>query len=92
LGTEETWHNPSILLATLASSGGKVVFSQIHLEVDPMQYEYEENKFNVLKESNAVRLEIISDLLSTHLEMETMQNAEELVQYTSAYFLGKFEV
>jgi len=57
-----------------------------------MQYEYEENKFNVLKESNAVRLEIISDLLSTHLEMETMQNAEELVQYTSAYFLGKFEV
>ncbi|KAH0951438.1 hypothetical protein HN011_009394 [Eciton burchellii] len=91
LGTEETWHNPSILLATLASSGGKVVFSQIHLEVDPTQYEYEEDKFNALKESNAVRLEIISDLLSTHLGMETMQDAEELVQYTSAYFLGKFE-
>jgi len=92
LGTEETWHNPSILLATLASSGGKVVFSQIHLEVDPTQYEYEEDKFNALKESNAIRLEIIGDLLSTHLGMETMQNAEEVAKYTSAYFLGKFEV
>ncbi|XP_026828059.1 biotin--protein ligase isoform X2 [Ooceraea biroi] len=92
LGTEETWHNPSILLATLASSGGRVVFSQIHLEVDPMQYEYEEDKFNALKESNAVRLEIIGDLLSTHLGMKTSKSAGELVKYTPAYFLGKFEI
>lgn len=93
LGTEETWHNPSILLATLASSGGKVVFSQIHLEVDPTQYEYEEDKFKALKESNAARLEIISDLLSTHLEMETISHtAKTDVIYTPAYFLGRYEV
>lgn len=95
LGTEETWHNPSILLATLASSGGKVVFSQIHLEVDPTQYEYEEYKFKALKESNAARLEIINDLLSTHLGIETtkIKKITELpVKYTHGFFLGKFEV
>ncbi|XP_025160609.1 biotin--protein ligase isoform X2 [Harpegnathos saltator] len=91
LGTEETWHNPSILLATLASSGGKVVFSQIHLEVDPTQYEYEEDKFKALKESNAARLEIISDLLSTHLEMEIRSHAKAVATYTPAYFLGRYE-
>ncbi|XP_014489289.1 PREDICTED: biotin--protein ligase isoform X3 [Dinoponera quadriceps] len=93
LGTEETWHNPSILLATLASSGGKVVFSQIHLEVDPTQYEYEEDKFKALKESNAARLEIISDLLSTHLGMQTSQSAAQadVQTYTPAYFLGRYE-
>ncbi|XP_032674789.1 biotin--protein ligase isoform X2 [Odontomachus brunneus] len=92
LGTEETWHNPSILLATLASSGGKVVFSQIHLEVDPTQYEYEEDKFKALKENNVARLEIISDLLSTHLEMETKNHvAETAAIYTPAYFLGRYE-
>lgn len=93
MGTEETWHNPSILLATLANSGGKVVFSQIHLEVDPTQYEYEEDKFKALKESNAVRSEIISDLLSTHLEMETTSHAAETATiYTPGYFLGRYEV
>lgn len=95
LGTEETWHNPSILLATLASSGGKVVFSQIHLEVDPTQYEYEEYKFKALKESNTARLEIISDLLSTHLGIETKKAASVTgpsAKYTHGYFLGKFEV
>ncbi|KAL6267955.1 hypothetical protein P5V15_001023 [Pogonomyrmex californicus] len=91
LSREETWHNPSILLATLASSGGKVVFSQIHLEIDPMQYEYEEDKFEALKKSNVARLEIISDLLSTHLGLETSHD-QISIQYTSAYFLGKFEM
>lgn len=92
LGTEETWHNPSILLATLASSGGKMLFSQIHLEIDPTQYEYEEDKFNALKESNVARLEIISDLLNTHLGMEINHTTETAIAYTPAYFLGTFEV
>ncbi|XP_011695670.1 PREDICTED: biotin--protein ligase isoform X3 [Wasmannia auropunctata] len=97
LGKEETWHSPSILLATLPSSGGKVVFSQIHLEVDPTQYEYEGDKFNELKKSNVARLEIISDLLSTHLGLEINRDTSRVsdkasVQYTPGYFLGKFEM
>lgn len=92
MATEETWHNPSILLATITSSEGKVVFSQIHLEVDPTQYEYEEDKFKALKESNIARLEIISDLLSTHLGMEIKDHTSEAAIYTPAYFLGRYEV
>lgn len=92
LGREETWQNPSILLATLPDSGGKVVFSQIHLEIDPMQYEYESDKFDVLKKNNVARLEIISDLLSTHLGLDINPSRNQIVRYTPGYFLGKFEV
>ncbi|XP_043801888.1 biotin--protein ligase isoform X2 [Apis laboriosa] len=94
LGTEETWHTPSILLATLPESGGKVVFSQIHLEVDPMQYEFEESKFNALKESNVTRLEIFNDLLKVHLGIEfrsTLQITASII-YKSAFFLGRHEL
>jgi len=97
LGREETWNSPSILLATLPSSGGKVVFSQIHLEIDPMKYVYEGDKFNVLKKSNVARLEIISDLLNTHLGLDinhdiNQTSEQRSVRYTPGYFLGKFEV
>ncbi|XP_076390314.1 holocarboxylase synthetase-like protein isoform X2 [Megachile rotundata] len=92
LGTEETWHTPSILLAILSGRGGKVVFSQIHLEVDPMQYELEESKFSALKESNAIRLEIFKDLLSTHLGIELCGTSQVSVTYTPAFFLGRHEL
>lgn len=88
LGREETWHSPSILLATLPSSGGKVVFSQIHLEIDPREYVDEED--DVL--NNFARLEIITDLLSTHLGLNVNRDREQTVEYTLGYFLGKFEV
>ncbi|CAK9823781.1 Biotin--protein ligase [Anthophora retusa] len=94
LGTEETWHTPSILLATLSESGGKVVFSQIHLEVDPMQYELEESKYNALKESNATRLEIFHDLLELHLGVKLRSSPAKNVpvSYTPAFFLGRHEL
>ncbi|KOC60318.1 Biotin--protein ligase [Habropoda laboriosa] len=94
LGTEETWHTPSILLATLSESGGKVVFSQIHLEVDPMQYELEESKFNALKESNATRLEIFNDLLKLHLGVKLRSTSGKIppMNYTPAFFLGRHEL
>jgi hypothetical protein len=91
LGTEETWHTPSLLLATVSGGGGKVVFSQVHLEVDPMQYEDEESKFAALKESNTARLEIIQDLLSTHLGLECF-SSQNMPSYTPGYFLGRHEV
>jgi len=91
LGTEETWHTPSLLLATVSGGDGKVVFSQVHLEVDPMQYEDEESKFAALKESNTARLEIIQDLLSTHLGLEC-SSSQNMPSYTPGYFLGRHEV
>ncbi|XP_076242598.1 holocarboxylase synthetase-like protein isoform X2 [Calliopsis andreniformis] len=91
LGAEETWHTPSILLATYPKSGGKVVFSQIHLEVDPMQYEFEESKFAALKESNVARLEIFNDLLNNHLGIELCNIRQMTASYTPAFFLGHHE-
>ncbi|XP_076625929.1 holocarboxylase synthetase-like protein isoform X2 [Colletes latitarsis] len=92
LGTEETWHTPSILLASLTGNGGKIVFSQIHLEVDPMQYELEESKFKALKESNAARIEILNDLLNVHLGIELQTTPRTPVTYTPAFFLGHHQL
>ena len=92
LGSEETWHTPSILLADLSQSGGKAVFSQIHLEADPSQYEFEESKFAALKQSNVTRLEIFGDLLSTHLGIEINTEKKVPTTYTSGFFLGRHEV
>ncbi|XP_001604369.2 biotin--protein ligase [Nasonia vitripennis] len=92
LGSEETWHTPSILLANLPESGGKAVFSQIHLEADPSQYEFEESKFLALKQSNATRLEIFSDLLKTHLDIEVYAKPMIPPTYSSGFFLGRHEL
>ncbi|XP_043280119.1 biotin--protein ligase isoform X2 [Venturia canescens] len=92
LGTEETWHTPSILLANLPESGGRAVFSQIHLEADPSQYEMEETKFNALKQSNTARLEILSDLLTTHFGLDARTGPRDEVKYTPGFFLGRHEL
>lgn len=62
-----------------------------------MQYEYEGEKCDALKKSNVARLEIISDLLNTHLGLDINRDVSQIsdkksVQYTQGYFLGKFEV
>ncbi|XP_055701269.1 biotin--protein ligase isoform X2 [Phlebotomus papatasi] len=93
LGTEETWQTPSLVLAHNSANGGKAVFSQVHLEADPLQFENDENKFRVLKQSNAARLEILMDLLGSHLNvvvkrLEAMQKA---VKFTNGFFLGRHE-
>nr|CAD7202941.1 unnamed protein product [Timema douglasi] len=92
LGAEETWHTPSLLLASVGSSGGKVVFSQVHLEVDPGQYESEETKFQALQKSDKARLEILQDLLSSHLGLSVAENQGPLPAYTPGYFLGRHEL
>ncbi|XP_015514595.1 biotin--protein ligase isoform X1 [Neodiprion lecontei] len=92
LGSEETWHTPSLLLANLPATGGKAVFSQIHLEVDPSQYEFEESKFSALKQSNSARLEIFSDLLSSHLGMDVCSEPRVLPAYSPGFFLGRHEL
>ncbi|XP_034936138.1 biotin--protein ligase [Chelonus insularis] len=92
LGAEETWNTPSIVLADLPSSSGKAIFSQIHLEADPSQYELEEAKFNALKESNSARLEILSDLLGTHLKLDVKPEPLMETVYTPGFFLGRHEL
>lgn len=92
LGAEETWQTPSILLAELPGGGGKAIFSQIHLEADPAEYELEETKFNALKESDSARIEIFKDLLNTHLDVDVASKSKAAPNYTSAFFLGRHEV
>lgn len=89
LGVEETWRTPSILLATNRANNGRAIFSQVHLETDPSQFEDDERKFVVLKNSNLQRLEILGDLLSTHLNVEVQKNfSNSSVSYTVGHFLG----
>ncbi|XP_072155418.1 biotin--protein ligase isoform X4 [Bemisia tabaci] len=87
LGVEETWHTPSFLLATCLSSEGKVLFSQVHLDSDPVKSEIYSEKPSSDKK---VRLEILADLLLKHFDikccLETVKSS-----YTPAYFLGNHE-
>ncbi|XP_073839153.1 holocarboxylase synthetase-like protein isoform X2 [Musca autumnalis] len=101
LGTEETWNTPSLLLATNQRSGGSAVFSQVHLEINPSEFESDEIKYAILKENDKIRHEIFSDLLKKHLSLNV--KSEKVVAggdvsasgpkcvYKKAYFLGKHE-
>ncbi|XP_057664831.1 biotin--protein ligase [Diorhabda carinulata] len=90
LGTEETWQTPSLLLATVKGGSGRTVFSQVHLEINPDQFEDDESKFQALKESNAARLEILKDILTNHLEIDC--SGSKNVEYTPGYFLGRHDL
>ncbi|GAB0088855.1 biotin--protein ligase [Sergentomyia squamirostris] len=93
LGTEETWQTPSLVLAQNSTTGGKAVFSQVHLEADPMQFESDESNFKVLKQSNSARIEILMDLLSSHLNVvvKRLDSMQKPTEFTNGYFLGRHE-
>lgn len=94
LGTEETWNTPSLLLASSMKTCGKFVFSQVHLESDPSQFEADESKYAILKQNNKARLEIFSDLLKSQLNINVKQdfNSTDVEKlYKAAYFLGRHE-
>ncbi|XP_067648145.1 uncharacterized protein Hcs isoform X2 [Eurosta solidaginis] len=93
LGIEETWNTPSLLLANNAKSGGCAVFSQVHLETNPSQFELDELKYKILKQNEQIRLEILADLLSKHLNVSVQQKESNAakVTYQEAYFLGRHE-
>ncbi|KAJ8982609.1 hypothetical protein NQ317_005081 [Molorchus minor] len=90
LGTEETWQTPSLLLASVKGGEGRVVFSQVHLEINPSQYEDDETKFVALKVSDQARKEILKDILSKHLDIECV--SAEPITYTPAFFLGRHDL
>ncbi|XP_017963393.1 biotin--protein ligase isoform X4 [Drosophila navojoa] len=96
LGTEETWNTPSLMLAKSLQSGGKAVFSQVHLETNPNEFEFDEVKFAILKQSERIRIEIFTDLLSKYLEVQVRGTDSEgaasaAVVFKHAYFLGRHE-
>ncbi|CAH0549555.1 unnamed protein product [Brassicogethes aeneus] len=90
LGAEETWQTPSLMLATVKGSKGRAIFSQVHLEINPSQYEEDENKFAALKDSDQARLEIFKDILTKHFEIDCSVYAA--LPYTPAYFLGRHDL
>ncbi|CAO1443290.1 unnamed protein product [Diamesa serratosioi] len=92
LGFEETWKTPSLLLV-YTDGGGKIVFSQVHLEVDPSLYENDETKYQILKKNDGLRLEILTDVLSSHLGIVvSQQKNDKLQQFTNGFFLGRHEL
>ncbi|XP_017023562.1 biotin--protein ligase isoform X1 [Drosophila kikkawai] len=96
LGTEETWNTPSLMLAHSLHSGGKAVFSQVHLETSPSEFESDETKYSILKQSECTRLEIFADLLKKYLDVlvqggEGVDQSQPGVVYKHAYFLGRHE-
>uniref|UniRef100_A0A1A9VB40 BPL/LPL catalytic domain-containing protein n=1 Tax=Glossina austeni TaxID=7395 RepID=A0A1A9VB40_GLOAU len=96
LGTEETWNTPSLLLAQNRKNGGVAVFSQVHLEINPNEFEANENKYHTLKQNETIRHEIFSDLLRTHLGL-SVKSEKDLngltmkTVFKNAYFLGRHE-
>ncbi|XP_068157492.1 biotin--protein ligase isoform X2 [Drosophila tropicalis] len=104
LGFEETWNTPSLLLANSLQSGGTAVFSQVHLETNPIEFESDELKFEILKQSDRTRLEIFADILQKHLDVQVAKAVSELdiksgnqlrnyrgEIYQRAFFLGRHE-
>ncbi|XP_017114657.1 biotin--protein ligase isoform X4 [Drosophila elegans] len=95
LGTEETWNTPSLMLAKSLQSGGKAVFSQVHLEMNPSEFESDEIKYSILKQNERTRLEIFSDLLRKYLDVQVHggegDQSQPGVVYQHAYFLGRHE-
>ncbi|XP_064549702.1 biotin--protein ligase isoform X3 [Drosophila montana] len=96
LGTEETWNTPSILLANSLRSGGKAVFSQVHLETNPSDFEFDEMKFAILKQSERTRIEIFTDILHKYLDIEVQVSESQVpapagVVFKQAFFLGRHE-
>ena len=67
---------------------------KVHLETDPTLYEADEIKYNILKDSDKERLEILTDILSTQLDMSVTKILNEKTNPMNlcGYFLGRHEV
>lgn len=69
----------------------------MHLEINPNEFEANENKYRTLKQNETIRHEIFSDLLRTHLGL-SVKSEKDLngltikTVFKNAYFLGRHEV
>ncbi|CAL4122816.1 unnamed protein product, partial [Meganyctiphanes norvegica] len=89
LASDDTWGAPSLLAAKVAENKGIAVFSQVHLEQSPPAGSFE-GPMKHVAESDQSRMEILQDLLSTHLSIDTTQ--AKVQPYTTAYLLGRHEL
>ncbi|XP_050532838.1 uncharacterized protein LOC126900875 isoform X2 [Daktulosphaira vitifoliae] len=81
LAAEDTWETPSLILATVPS-GGRIIFSQVHLEID-----FQHNNDN--SSLNSERNLLLKDLLSTYLGLDcSVPPSEQEPNHTPAYLLG----
>ncbi|XP_059473791.1 biotin--protein ligase [Neocloeon triangulifer] len=91
LSTEDKSDSPSLLVASMVGSGGKLLFSQVHLEVEAKSRQNSNAAvFAPLKENDSIRVEIARDLLSGQLGLECAAEGKEDA-HTAAFFLGKHE-
>lgn len=66
---------------------------QVHLEADPNLYEHDDFKCAALRKSDAARLDIFADLLSSQLGLFVCErDVSSTNMYPNAYFLGRHEV
>ncbi|XP_069191950.1 microtubule-associated protein futsch isoform X5 [Procambarus clarkii] len=91
LATDDTWGAPSLLSAKVHDGKGSAVFSQVHLERDPRECFATSGVISKLAISNEARLEILRDLLSTELSLDTTMSST-VTTYSPAYFLGRHEL
>ncbi|XP_035896454.1 biotin--protein ligase isoform X2 [Anopheles stephensi] len=95
LAQEETWNTPSILEAHNRKTGGRAIFSQIHLELDPSLFQSNiDGADSSLQNSNQLRYEILSDLLGSRFGLKLREkggSSDETIVYKDSYFLGRHE-
>lgn len=61
--------------------------------MDPNCYEHDDYKYAALMKSDVARLEILTDLLSTHLGLIVdNRDGHPSSMFPNAYFLGRHEV
>jgi len=70
---------------------------QVHLEMNPSEFESDETKYSILKQNERTRLEIFADLLGKYLDVQVrggdgVDQPQPGVVYKHAYFLGRHEV
>lgn len=70
---------------------------QVHLETNPSEFEFDETKFAILKQSERTRIEIFTDLLHKYLDIEVQVGESQVplpagIVFKQAYFLGRHEV
>ncbi|CAB3366136.1 Hypothetical predicted protein [Cloeon dipterum] len=92
LSKDDITNSPSLVLATMVGSGGKMLFSQVHLEVDAQMHQNSNPAlYAPLKEHDSARLEIAKEIISGQLGLDCTKDSKE-DSFTAAYFLGRHEL
>lgn len=94
ISAENTSNTPSILLINNLPGNGTAIFSQIHLETNPLIFKNDNVKFNMLLSFEKIRMSILSELFQTHLQIDVANLADAAdwsVMYSRAFLIGAEE-